>query len=142
MLPTCCSYSPDPLFSPSQPQYIVNVNSCCTKLCKPHFFTQFIYKGALTRKINIRQLSPGHLAGEEMIIVTFPMEFKRCMVQLFISHVRIACDISLQALAVSFVSLSLNDVTQLQTPLRKTEISFQSLEATWSQNLINIELTG
>lgn len=48
------------------------------------------------------------------------------MVQLFISHVRIACDISLQALAVSFVSLSLNDVTQLQTPLRKTEISFQS----------------
>lgn len=64
------------------------------------------------------------------------------MVQLFISHVRIACDISLQALAVSFVSLSLNDVTQLQTPLRKTEISFRSLEATWSQNLINIELTG
>lgn len=64
------------------------------------------------------------------------------MVQLFISHVRIACDISLQALAVSFVSLSLNDATQLQTPLRKTEISFQSLEATWSQNLINIELTG
>lgn len=64
------------------------------------------------------------------------------MVQLFISHVQIACDISLQALAVSFVSLSLNDVTQLQTPLRKTEISFQSLEATWSQNLINIELTG
>lgn len=64
------------------------------------------------------------------------------MVQLFISHVRIACDISPQALAVSFVSLSLNDATQLQTPLRKTEISFQSLEATWSQNLINIELTG
>lgn len=64
------------------------------------------------------------------------------MVQLFISHVRIACDISLQALAVSFVSLSLNDATQLQTPLRKTEISFQSLEATWNQNLINIELTG
>lgn len=64
------------------------------------------------------------------------------MVQLFISHVRIACDISLQALAVSFVSLSLNDATQLQTPLRRTEISFQSLEATWSQNLINIELTG
>lgn len=64
------------------------------------------------------------------------------MVQLFISHVRIACDISLQALAVSFVSLSLNDATQLQTPLRKTEISFRSLEATWSQNLINIELTG
>lgn len=64
------------------------------------------------------------------------------MVQLFISHVRIACDISLQALAVSFVSLSLNDATQLQTPLRKTEISFQSLEATWSQNLISIELTG
>lgn len=64
------------------------------------------------------------------------------MVQLFISHVRIACDISLQALAVSFVSLSLNDATQLQTPLRTTEISFQSLEATWSQNLINIELTG
>lgn len=62
--------------------------------------------------------------------------------RLFIRHVRIAYDISLQVFAVSFVSLSLNDVAQLQTPLRQTEISFHSLGTTWSQNLINIELTA
>lgn len=62
--------------------------------------------------------------------------------QLFISHVGIACDISLQTFVVSFVSLSLNDRAQLQTPLRQTEISFRSLATTWNQNLINIELTA
>lgn len=60
----------------------------------------------------------------------------------FISHVRIARDISLQAFEVSFVSLSLNDVAQLQTPLRNTEISFYSLGTTQWQNLINTELTA
>lgn len=64
------------------------------------------------------------------------------MVKLIISHIRIACDISPQASVVSFVSLSLNDVAQLQTPLRRTEISFHSFGTTWRQNLINIELTA
>lgn len=50
--------------------------------------------------------------------------------------------ISLQAFAVSFVSIFLNGVAQQQTPLRQTEISFHSLGATLGPDLINIRPTG
>lgn len=66
-------------------------------------------------------------SGKRKLMAAFPAEFRGSVAPGPLSvtsesHVTFHC-----GLVVSFVSLSLNDVTQLQTPLRSAEISFSQL---------------
>lgn len=72
-----------------------------------------------------------------------PRRVQEVSVELAISYLRIACDISLRVFAFPFPPPpSPNDAAQLQTPLRRTEISFHSLRTTWKKNSINIVPTA
>lgn len=69
--------------------------------------------------------SPECLPVEKRRIkAAFPAEFRRSVASAFIRHERIACDISLQARGFIPFPLSLNDATQLQTPLRGPKLVF------------------